>query len=1091
MNYKILSTLVLVCLLANSVEASNKSIIEIKLTDRSQAFDLINRGLDVIRLENDTLTAIVDSNQLAELGDYSPAVVYQRTERFIFPSEYYTVDEAYAELNQTSLDHSNITRLIEIGSSYENRTLWAVKITDNPDADEGEPKVLYIGAHHARESITVSVALYWIRYLTDNYGNDSIVTSLVDSRELWVVPVLNPDGHIKVEEGDDTWRKNTRPNKCSNEDDWGADLNRNYNGSQNNDSNGDWGGVGTSSNPCQDTYPGLNAFSEPETQALRDLAIQQNFTASISWHSGVAMILYPWGYSTSVKTSDDALLNSIAANMSSVSSYSYYQSSELYPATGDSDDWLYGEQRLKRKTYPFTVEVYGGSGSYWDYFNPLVSEVESVCERNKNLSLYLAEVAGELVENESKSWTFMVYMAADNNLESAGIDDLNEMEAVGSTGEVNIVVQFDRHPFYDSTNGDWTTTRRYYVTQDSNSSAINSTLIADLGEKNMGDAETLVNFVNWSIQNYPAQHYALVLWNHGDGWTRKQMTSSLVHKGVAWDSSNGNDYLTMSELKMAFTSIQNETNATLDVVGFDACLMGMAEVCYQVMPYAGYCVASEEGEPEDGWEYNYTLSKLVSNPGMSASELSTHIVGDFVESYNGTPDESYVTQSAVNLSRMPDLVDALDLFAASLINTSSSFNEIKQARDVVDYYATPSYVDLYDLARLTENKSTDDGVRSPSLSLMQEVNETVVAEAHGFGHVDSHGVSIYFPSTVSAYSGSYNTSLDFTRDTIWNQFLLTYYYADYELPSAPVLNYTVVNTSILLSWSNASDDRGIQCYGLQESSNGSWTDLVDCTPNQTYSLSSRPDSVYSFRVRAKDTGNNYGNWSNTVNATVDTSPPRVIEVSPGNNSVTSGPDIDLNIVFSDLTGLNESGLLLSIDNSTVALNVSALNSSAYVVSASNLSLGDGLRNASLTASDVLGYSMTDSYNWSFTVDSIQPNLSLNISLDGGNYTVSSSDVVFYYTPSDNLGLANCSLYGNFTGEWALNQTDGNVSTNSVNNITLLGLPEGIYGWNIQCFDLAGNAVELDGNKTLIVDTTDYVPLSLGVGWNLISMPLNS
>src|SRR6056297_932537 len=120
----------------------------------------------------------------------------------------------------------------------------------------------------------------------------------------------------------------------------------------------------------------------------------------------------------------------------------------------------------------------------------------------------------------SKEWTVMVYLDADNNLESAGIDDINEMEAIGSDENVNIVVQMDRIDGYDSSNGDWTSTRRYYIEKDSNGydSNIISTMEEDLGEVNMGKEETVKNFIDWSVQNYPADRYFIIFWNHGGGW---------------------------------------------------------------------------------------------------------------------------------------------------------------------------------------------------------------------------------------------------------------------------------------------------------------------------------------------------------------------------------------------------------------------------------------------------------------------------------------------------------------------------------------------------------------------------------------------
>jgi len=119
---------------------------------------------------------------------------------------------------------------------------------------------------------------------------------------------------------------------------------------------------------------------------------------------------------------------------------------------------------------------------------------------------------------QTAKWTFMVYLSADNDLEQFGIADFNEMETVGSTADVQIIVQFDRSPRYDESNGNWTDTRRYRVVQDLNSTTISSPVVQNIGEVNMGDPQSLVDFVQWAKQNYPADHYCLVLWDHGGGW---------------------------------------------------------------------------------------------------------------------------------------------------------------------------------------------------------------------------------------------------------------------------------------------------------------------------------------------------------------------------------------------------------------------------------------------------------------------------------------------------------------------------------------------------------------------------------------------
>ena len=177
-------------------------------------------------------------------------------------------------------------------------------------------------------------------------------------------------------------------------------------------------------------------------------------------------------------------------------------------------------------------------------------------------------------------WTVMVYLAAGNDLETVGIQDINEMEMVGSTKEVNIVVQIDRIPFKvlnqiglgmfdDSSNNDWTGTRRYYITQDMDPEIINSKLIMDLGEKNMGDPETLKDFAQWAIQEYPAERYMLVLWNHGGGFRSVEVT-----RDICWDFNFGlSSRITMPQLEEAMSFIYGQLGQKIDILGMDACFM--------------------------------------------------------------------------------------------------------------------------------------------------------------------------------------------------------------------------------------------------------------------------------------------------------------------------------------------------------------------------------------------------------------------------------------------------------------------------------------------------------------------------------------
>jgi len=372
-------------------------------------------------------------------------------------------------------------------------------------------------------------------------------------------------------------------------------------------------------------------------------------------------------------------------------------------------------------------------------------------------------------------WTVMVYLDGDNNLESAAVDDLNEMEAVGSTSKVNIVVQFDRSPGYDNTNGNWENTKRYYVTKDPNGydNTIVSTEVANMGEINMGDPNELVNFVTWAQTNYAADHYLLVLWDHGSGWK----SGSGPIKWVCIDDTD-NDYLSIKEVGQALDTVTNNGDYPLDIVGFDACFMGMVEVDYEIMPYAHYRVGSEEYEPGDGWDYLRFLYYLVHNPYASPAALSKEIVKTYMNFY-GT--SGYETQSAVHLNPTSTVVDALDIFALHLAGAMEYKTEIQQARANVEFFSDLDYIDLYHFAQLIRAYVPNSGIKKDAYILMNRIQEAVIAEGHGFMNKNAHGMSIYFPSTSAGYLSNYENDVELTQDTFWEEFLKQYYTTNYPL----------------------------------------------------------------------------------------------------------------------------------------------------------------------------------------------------------------------------------------------------------------------------------------------------------------------
>lgn len=249
---------------------------------------------------------------------------------------YHTYAEIDRDLHQLANNHAALAQVSSLGKSVEGRELWAIKISDAVAQNEDEPVVVLLGGHHAREWISVDVPFLIARQLLDKYNADTLITRLVNSAEIWIVPMVNPDGHQYSVTSQRLWRKNRRNNGDGT---FGVDLNRNY-GHQ-------WGGPGSSGDTFSDIYRGPSAFSEPETQAVRTFLESHPPTALISYHNYSQLILYPWGY-TSNPAPGESLLHGLAVTLADRiravhgQNYAPEQASDLYLASGDTGDWLYG-----------------------------------------------------------------------------------------------------------------------------------------------------------------------------------------------------------------------------------------------------------------------------------------------------------------------------------------------------------------------------------------------------------------------------------------------------------------------------------------------------------------------------------------------------------------------------------------------------------------------------------------------------------------------------------------------------------------------------------------------------------------------------
>jgi murein tripeptide amidase MpaA len=298
---------------------------------------------------------------------------------------YHTTLEMETDLRLLERDHPGLARVVEIGRSLEGRSLQALKISDNAAENESEAAVLVLGCHHAREWISVEVPYLVGRHLLESYDVDPEVRGLVDSAEIWIVPIVNPDGLEYSVHVYRYWRKNRRANADGT---FGVDINRNY-GYR-------WGtdDAGSSGVPASEVYRGQAPFSEPETAAVRDLCLGRDVRAVVSYHSYSQVILYPWGYTTApapreaeLRTVAEALSGLMAGVSGTV--YGFGQaSSALYTTNGDTTDWTYSLAGAPSYTIELPpVDVDGGG-----FFND-ESAIAAIFAENLPALLYLTRYA--------------------------------------------------------------------------------------------------------------------------------------------------------------------------------------------------------------------------------------------------------------------------------------------------------------------------------------------------------------------------------------------------------------------------------------------------------------------------------------------------------------------------------------------------------------------------------------------------------------------------------------------------------------------------------------------------------------------------
>lgn len=399
----------------------------------------------------------------------------------------------------------------------------------------------------------------------------------------------------------------------------------------------------------------------------------------------------------------------------------------------------------------------------------------------------------------------MVYLAGDNDLQDFALKDLHELKKHGSSDPVAVVAQLDRRA--DKI------TRRFYLRAGTQPS---QDIVAELPESNTGDPETLLDFIAWSASSYPAQHYALILWGHGTGWKDEDIyqaaqrqgldgrladTSILttvrgsarralfrssvdrlvqvaIERAIAFDDS-ASDFLDNLELQHVLEDARDQIGQPIDILGFDACLMSMVELHYQLRGTCRVVVGSQEVEPSGGWPYDAILAELHQQPDLSSEGLAKKIVDRYIDHYQGLDANLAVTQAAVQPEKTRDLIHHIQKLSGILLQAAAQptfQRQIFNALRLSQSFTERDYIDLVSfcktLVKSERQSPIDPSIAAAAQDVLDLINGAdsplLASRCNGSQVADANGMSIYLPT--KNISGFYS-DLDFAKDSQWGDFL--------------------------------------------------------------------------------------------------------------------------------------------------------------------------------------------------------------------------------------------------------------------------------------------------------------------------------
>jgi len=376
---------------------------------------------------------------------------------------------------------------------------------------------------------------------------------------------------------------------------------------------------------------------------------------------------------------------------------------------------------------------------------------------------------GALSGAPTKEWTFLLYLNGNNNLDSFGKMNLNQMEVVGSNESVNLVTQWA-----SIANGD---VRRMLIQKDNDTATVTSPVVQNMGSVDMGSDKSLEDFIRWGITQYPAKHYFVAVWDHGSGWHARinDVLAGTAHPtDISWDDNTGHS-ITTKQLGAVMGRVSQWLGRKIDIYGSDACLMGMAEVAGEMKDSVAYFVGSQEVEPGAGWPYTDFLAPLAANPTMTAHDLSALLAKTYAASYDGGSNGTQgVTMASYDMAKYNAVRDAAQKLGTQIAKMpTAALAKVFAAANASQSFEYNDYVDFGDFLKhlsALDIREIDAKVIDQAKTALKDFvitsNNTGIYNA-------STGASIWIPkdkASLATYLATYET-LVWDSETKWSRAL--------------------------------------------------------------------------------------------------------------------------------------------------------------------------------------------------------------------------------------------------------------------------------------------------------------------------------